>query len=447
MRYDKSYSPPRRARSALFLPASRLRAGSTLRDVFLVHMRETDGGLVCAEGLAPIDMPFTDTPIKLYVVANDIISVNHVASRSADCMYAVFAKRNFYSYKLPSMPCSVTPVSFKIGEIRKDAWEVVISERAFYCDAGNGQMLDYSQKTGGLFGLAYAGRFFLAQADRIIYNAVYSLQNWNVSANTDPQGSGMLLVPADCGDLVTGTVYRDDAYFFAQYGVWKLHMGGDVLDTKTTLYPHNCGEVLKGSCQVVDDKIYFLTTRGLWRFDGSRFERVNAPCFDRVDYSAEAETGTADGQYFAHAALRDGNRRIIAYDPAFDRDRFLAPEVVSFGALHKGYAVRDNVICTLTERGLPADGSDCRLLCTVLLGTKNNPCAEWVRIDGEGEFTVEAGTPEDGAAFCKGKAGEKLYLSRALRGETVSLCISTRAENFRIAGIGLGIGEDQQYDD
>ncbi len=446
MIYDKTYSPPRRSRSALYFPASRLRAGSAVRDVFLVHMRETDGGLVCAEGLEPIEMPFTDVPFKLYVVENEVISVNHVASRNTDGMFAVFAEQNYYGFRLTSMPRSVSAVYFTLNEVRKDTWQLVFSDRTFFCEAEDGQMLDYSQRTGGLFGFPYAGRFFLAKADRIIYTAAYSLKNWAVSTNTDVQASGTLYVPAQCGDLTAGIVYRDDAYFFAQYGVWKLHMGGKVLNTKTVLYPHNCGEVLKNSCQIVDDKIYFLTTTGLWRFDGNKFERVVSPCFDLADFSAEVETGAMNGQYYAHVALRDGNRRIAVYDPRFDRDRFLGCEVASFGAMQKGYAIYGDVICEVTERGLPG-GEPCQVMCTLSLDGKNNPCAEWVRVEGEGEFTVEASTPEDGAALCKGKAGEKMYLSRALRGAAVSLCISTRTENFRIAGIGMGIGEDEQYDD
>ncbi len=446
MIYDKTYSPLRRTRRTLSVPASRLRAGSTARDVFLVHMRETDGGFECAEGVVPIEMPFAETPFKLYAVENGLISVNHVPQRNSDGMYAVFSRRNFYGYRLTDLPRSVTPADTARDTTRKDAWNVVLPERTLFANARNGQLLDYSEETGGLYGLQYAGRFFVVTEDKIVYTKMYCAENWELESNTDVQGSGTLTVPPECGDLVTGIVYRDDAYFFAQYGVWKLHMGGKVLNTKTMLYPHGGGEVIPNSCQVVDGHIYFLTTKGLWRFDGNKFERVPSPCLAKADLSAEVESGVCDGQYFAHVALADGNRRVVAYDPYFERDRFLAAEFASFGAKDKAYAIHGGVICELKGRGLSPDGDPCSLLCTIsLIG--NNPCAEWVRIEGEGEFTVEASTKEDGAAFAKGKAGEKLYLSRVLRGGELSLCISTFAEDFRIAGVTLGIGEDEQYDD
>lgn len=446
MIYDKDYSPPRRVRSALSLPHSRLRAGSGVRDVYLVHMRETERGFVCAEGLSPVEMPFTEVPFKLYVVENGVLTVNHVPRRNGDCLFSLFSARNFYGYTLAHLPCSVTPSDMEIDNVRKDAWNVVFPDRTLFMNGGNGQMLDYSQGTGGVYGLQYAGRFFVIRSDTIIYTMIYGMKNWNIAGNTDPQASGTLTVPANCGDLLTGIVYGDDAYFFAQYGVWKLHMGGKVLNTKTMLYPHGSGEVIVGSLQVVDGHIYFLTTKGLWRFDGSRFEKVPSPCFELADFSAEVESGVFDGQYFAHVALRDGNRRVVAYDPYYERDRFLAAEFASFGAKHKAYVIHSDAIFELKDRGLPPDGDPCSLLLTLALDG-NDPSTEWVRIEGEGEFTVEASTQEDGAAFAKGRAGEKLYLSRALRGGAVSLNISTFTETFRITGVTVGIGEDKQYDD
>ena len=428
------------------MPASRLRAGSSVRDVFLVHMRETERGFECAEGIFPIKMPFTEVPFKLYVVENGLLSANHVPQRGGDCLYSVLTSRNFYGLTLTVMPSAVVPADMVIDTVRKDVWNVVFPGCTLYYNGSTGQMLDYSQSTGGIYGLQYAGRVFVIREDEIIYTRTYGLRNWNIETNTEVQTSGKLTVPADCGDLVTGIVYRDDAYFFAQYGVWKLHMGGKVLNTKTMLYPHGCGEVVKNSCQIVDGHIYFLTTKGLWRFDGNNFEHVPSPCFALADFSAEVESGVFDGQYCAHVALRDGNRRVVAYDPYYDRDRFLGAEFVSFGAKDKAYVIRDDLIFELKGRGLLPGGDPCSLLCTLVLGG-NDPCTEWVRIEGEGEFTVEASTKEGGAAFAKGGAGEKLYLSRALRGGSVSLNISTFTETFRITGVTVGIGEDKQYDD
>lgn len=448
MIYDKDYSPPRRTRSAISVPASRLRAGSTVRDVYLLHMRETDGGFVCAEGLSPMEMPFTDIPYKLYAADDDIICANHVVGENRDCLYAIFTGRDFYAFSLKSLPCRVVSANMKPTEVTNGTWNIVFPDMTLYCTSIDKQMTNYSLYLGGLDGVEYAGRFFLVQRDRIIYTMAFEVCNWEVDLNRDdPQRSGKLFVPTVCGDLVTAAVYRDDAYFFAQNGVLKLHMGGEIFETKTMFYPHGCGAVLKGSCQIVDDKIYFLTTKGLWRFDGNRFEHVPSPCLELADFSAEAETGAMNGQYYAHVALRDGNRRIVVYDPYYDRDRFLREEVVSFGAKYRGLVIRNDLIYEFTERGLPLDGDPCSLCCTFSLGGRLDPCTEWVRIEGEGEFTVEASTQEGGAAFAKGKAGDKLYLSRALRGAAVSLCISTFTEAFRITGVSIGIGEDEQYDD
>ena len=355
-----------------------------MRDVYLLHMRPTESGFVCAEGLSPIKMPFTDIPFKLYVLEHDVISANHVPSRNIDGLYAVFSGKNFYSVPAVSLPNCIFTVNMKPTDVSKTTWNIMFPDVTYYSMGLNGQMMNYSQNVGGLYGLQYAGRFFVMQKDRIIYTMAYSVANWNVTTNTDVQKTGVMYVPPKYGELVTAIVYRDEAYFFAEHGVLKLKMGGKVLNTKTMMYPHNCGVILKDSCQIVDDKIYFLTTMGLWRFDGSRFERVASPCLDLADFSAGVETGMMYGQYYAHVALRDGNRRIVVYDPYFDRDRFLREEVVSFGAKYKGYVIRNDLIYEMTERGLPPDGDPCSLCCTFMLGDRREPCTEWVRIEGEG---------------------------------------------------------------
>ncbi len=445
MIYDKSFPVPARKRSVLTLPASRLRAGGKVRDAFLIHLKETDTGFVCAEGFQQIERPYPEEIYRLYAMEDELICLCKVPQKGPLGIYIYRHAYQYYNARLNEVYACFA-VNLHKDEPTPRRWCVVNDSCSYIYGYEPTSAVNYSQNMGGgVGGLEYADRIFILQDNMVCYTQPFAEGNWEMNRNTDLRLSGKLPVTEKLGTFVGGAVLNDTAYFFLTYGVLKWKMHGDVLETETLVIPMKCGAVLRDTCRVADGHIYFFTEKGLCRFDGKTFEEVFAPCSRIIDFSAAVECSAFENKIYACVALKDGSRRVYVYDPRHERESFVDIEASTFSAMYSGYAVSKGELWEMTKRGLPPDGGPCRLCVRFLLGG-DAPCTEWVRVEGEGEFTVEASTEEDGCAVAKGKSDSVLPFSRVLRGAVLTLTISSYSEDLRITGLSLGTAEEDRYD-
>ena len=155
--------------------------------------------------------------------------------------------------------------------------------------------------------------------------------------------------------------------------------------------------------------------------------------------------GATRGKFYAFVAVKEGWRRIYVYDPAHGRETYLSVEAEKFAAGFKAFAAKEGAIYELTEHTLP-ENEACSVCCKLVPAAGKTVRIDWIRIEGKGEFGVEASTPDDGGTLAHGEAGRALPLFRSLYGAELSLTISSRDPDFRITGIAVGMGE-AEYDD
>lgn len=444
MNYEKEIVPPAAGR-VLRLPLSRLRAGDTVRALYLLHVKEGERGFECAEGLKAADYTHTPagTPVDLFATSDEIF-VLYAASSGTRYLFGLENGRNY-----SDMPAGdvqrIAPVTPRLDYPLPQTWYVVTPDHTWRCCAYEASK-DFSNGQGGFFGTEYAGRFFLLDGRRLTYTAPYDESEWEYTENGQLQQFGYIEIPPRCGEYVDGAVFDERLFLFGRTGVVEVVMGGKTLNGKTRYLPQQVGETIKGTVQTIADKAYFFTEKGLCLFDGENFRRVASPCSRRIDFSCAFKTGVWRGRYYAFVALDTGERRIYVYDPETERETYLREEVDAFCAGKRALAVKNGAFYTLADRILPANGDPCSVCVKLAVNEGRSARIDWVRIEGEGQFEVEASTPEDGAARARGSAGARLPLTRSLFGAELSLTISTRDADFLLTGIAVGMGEGTDDD-
>lgn len=444
MIYDKTYLAPAPSAGILRLPVSRLRDGDTVRDVTLVHMREQDGGLECGPGIAPSQYEVSVTPKGVYATDDEVFISYTVGNYYR--LFAAKAQHRFGDLNLGSVK-RVVSVSMDPASV-EPAWYVMSN---MYCVLLRltSSSLNNSFGQSGCFILQYAHRIFvLTKGNRLIFTKPLDAEaDWYFVESAELQGYGYLDIPPLCGDTLDGFVLGDKLYILCQFGLTEVTMGAKTLNGKLRHIHADFGEAMANTVFTLGDRAYFFTSQGFYSFDGNSFRRLPAPGYRRIDFSVAFRAGVSMGKYFAHVALKDGNRCIYMYDPLYERESFLDIDADDFSAGFRPFALKGGKLYELTERGLPLSGEPCRLYFKLPSGERKFASLDWICVEGEGQFTVETGSPDDGCATAKGPAGKRLPLSRAIGGREISVNISAAGEDFRITGISAGYSGEVAYDD
>lgn len=440
MNYEKQYPVPKCASRVLRLPLSRLRAGDVVREFYLLHVKEGDRGLECAEGLAASTLigepklPIVD----LYATSDEVFALCAGEGKKR-YLYGMVNARSYTDmdtgerfYISPATPILDYPLH--------QFWYVITSNNVWRCCTYEASKYLIKGR-GGICGAEYAGRFFFFDADRLYYTKPYDETVWDLVEDGTMQTYGYIDMPSPCGGFLDCACFKDRFFIVCKKGVIKVKMGGKTIEGRIDFLPQNCGETKKGTAQTIGDKMFFFTERGLCSFDGETFRHLATPCSRRIDFSTAYKTGTWRGKYYAFAALDTGEKRVYVYDPLTERETFLRIDVEKFCAGYTAAAVKGGVIYELADKVLPENGDPCSICCKIAVNGGKPARIDWIRIEGSGEFEAEAATPEDGAARAKGTAGKTLPLTRSLYGSVLSLTISTRDADFLVTGIALGMGE------
>jgi len=155
----------------------------------------------------------------------------------------------------------------------------------------------------GTFTCHYKGRQWIINSDgqdgeesKVHFSAVEDFITWapNVNAGT------ISISPGDGQRNISMQVYNDDLYIFKDQSIWKLNASSVDQTTYSPQLVHaSVGCIGRGSIQVIDGFMYFVSQDGVYRTDGTTFERISDKL--NANLASQIPTNTSvKGYYSAH---------------------------------------------------------------------------------------------------------------------------------------------------
>lgn len=420
-------SVPSCSRHIVHCNASDLHAGQGyVRSVRLDHLREQGGALVCAEGEEEA-ATLAATATNLWCI-DDRIFVYDAAAQSV---------RRLSDGR-------VYPASEEVLRM-VNLPETEGGDGIFALCAGLLYRYENSDSTATVFSPApsvtnlvlHHERLFGASGTQIRYTAPMKFESWKTFSE---QGAGRCdLLPAG-GDVVDVIAMRDRVFFLRQCGITRLTGYADVYNFKLDDVPFGMGKIVSHAA-VIGECAYFFTESGLCRFDGSSAGRAEGADDGEIDLTQPMRVERAWGTALAASVtLTDGSAALYLYEPAFGRGRFVRRAFVQFSAADSVVLMRAGKAYRLTGRALPEGGScSCTAEFSLSALGDGEKRLEAVYLSGAGSVRVEAFGPDGVRRACEGEAGGWLDLAAGVRGETVTVRISSDDEEICVREIALRI--------
>ena len=425
-------SAPACVRRMLRFSLKDLHAGDgVLASVRLDHLREEDGALVCAEGeeeaaalpAGTADIWSTDSRIFAYRPADNAVTV-----LPAGLVY----------------PATQQLVRI-VNHVDADGDDTVcaLCEDAMYVYSNITVSAVKYEPAPSCTGLAaHHERLFGASGRRIRYTDKGSFRTWTPYTET---GAGYCdMLPAG-GRTVDVVALRDKVFFLREYGITRLTGYADVYNFRLADLPFPMGKIVSRAA-VIGEEAFFFTAKGLCAFDGSAVRRAEGADDADIDLASpiRADRHTA-GELVASVTLKDGETALYVYDPALRRGRFVRHAFEKFAAADDVLLMRGGKAYRLTGRALPA-GEACALtLCLSLTGLgEGEKRLEAVLVEGGGAVTVTACGADGVARSVQTRAGGRADFAAGVRGETVTLRISSQDEGICIRALTLCVRREER---
>lgn len=412
--------------------AAAMRAGEgCVRSLRLYHLREEGGALVCAEGEgAGVTLPALTT--DLWCAGERLLA--HRSSRKTLTLLA-----NNRIYLVGEEVLRVTEVAESSGD---KIIVVLCSDGAYYFSNIGVSTTKYSPAPSTTNLVLHHERLFGAAGQRISYTTPFDIRSWT---SYGEQASGWCDLLPGGGDVVDVVGIDGKVYFLREHGITRLTGYADVYNFRLEDVQFEMGSIVSPAA-VMGGYAYFFAACGLCRFDGSRAERAPGAGDEEIDTSQILRIGAAGEQMLAASVkLRDGSAALYLYEPAYARGRFVGRSFEKIAAGDGVYLMRGGAAYRLEGRALPADGS-CRLTAQFSFADlgEGEKRLEGVLITGSGTFCAQA-TGEDGVVRShKGEAGKWIDFAAGVRGETVSLCITSSDADLVIDEIALRIRREDR---
>ena len=383
-----------------------------MRNYTAYHLQLCEGELVAAEGL---NFSSSFSPATtVYASRNKLFVQDYDNGNIID----VFAG---YKYDNSQVVKRILPHYAENGS-REDY--VVTTKRVFRIKDGT---VYECAPFGGVCAAALGERMVVGMKCRIYYSAPLDWTDWNADNN-----GNYFDLQAEGGNIVDAVTFRDKLYLFRERGeVTRFTMSGEEFNAKATSLNCPGGKFYGGSAQVCGDKIYFLTERGLFSFNGTVFRReedkISASLRRQIMYSC-----TAHGKYYAcYSEEYDG---LYCFDPLTGKAHLIAQKLSSVASNGTLYGMQAGDLYEVTGSGRSAleysdassEGMDFGL-------PGKEKILESVTVEGEGGFTLELTSDSSDAVSAEGECGKRIVIS-ALRGREFGLHITFRGE-FSLRGI------------
>lgn len=382
-----------------------------------LHFRDGGRGIVCAEGARSLG------------AEKQLIATKGHAEELFGCEDGMLRSPAGESYPLSSLPNQLLCFVSEAGEKEYFALMDNVCLR-IKTDGAE------SVGVGGVCGAVHGERIFTANGFTLCWTA--PLHPDGRAEGTQKMGHTDL--PSADGSILEMISFRDELYLFRERGIAVLAVRGDALDFTAKHLPAP-GEIAAGSVRKCGNGIYFLSGNELYRFDGKKYERLNAGGFSELDLEG-ACTAVCGDRYFATARFNGEN---CIWCVQGEKGHLIRARAEKLFGGEKLLFAAEGELFELTERGLPPMRKRECVLKTEhsLFGLSLRPkYLDGILIEGRGHFHIEArgerGLPR--AVF--GRAGEALRFPLPVRGAGFTLKLKTLDEDACVKAVVLDLREE-----
>ena len=426
-------SAPACTRRIVRCPVRELHAGEGyVRGVRLDHMRESMGALICAEGEEEAaTLPATTTDI--WCVDDRIL-----AYRQAREQVTVLSNNRIYA-----VSDEIVRIVKNIDQNGNDVITALGKDALYIFQNFSASAIRINAPVPTTTNVVTLHeRLFGARDLQIRYTPALNFQGWTEYGE---QTAGTCDLLPTCGNVVDIVAMRGHVYFLREFGITRLTGYVDVYNFRLDDLPFGMGRVLSYAA-VIGESAYFFTDAGLCRFDGNSAERAQGADDGEIDLTQPIRVERAWGTALAASVtLTDGTAALYVYEPVLRRGRFVRHAFEKFAAANALVIMREGKAYRLTGCALPAGGS-CSVTAEFALSGlgEGEKKLEAVYVAGTGNVLAEAFGPDGVCRRCSGSAGEWLDFAAGVRGESVTVRISSQDEDISVREIALRIRREDR---
>lgn len=133
----------------------------------------------------------------------------------------------------------------------------------------------------------------MEERNRVWFSDDFNPLNWNVSADE----GGYIDFLDDWGDLLKVISFMDYVFVFKEDAIMRITAYADQTQFSVAKVAVGVGRILKNSIVLAGESIYFLTTKGLYSFDGYSIREIDDSLPRVTDY-ASLTACVLDGKYY-----------------------------------------------------------------------------------------------------------------------------------------------------
>lgn len=255
-------------------------------------------------------------------------------------------------------------------------------------------------------------------------------------------GGGKIQLAYHFGEIVAMVVFENQVYVFHQYGVARMRVTGDVESFDVQPLDYVGGEIYGTSVGVCGNAIFFLAADGVYRFDGSKFSRVeNAGIVAPKADANLCRFSVCGDKYILQYVDIDGLSRAVAIAADGKSGYFISErEGLSYSG---GVALcqADGYVCILRENAELPTAEQARFVTQRTdFGVSGRKTLRKLRVRGRGlvamTVTADGSQKEYALSFHQGVAsvdtcllGESFYFSFVLG---KNACVQEVAADFSV---------------
>lgn len=409
MRYEKAVYAPEENYFFERVDLSRLKDGQTA--VFR-HLRPTAAGYVCAEGRERlVTLPATAT--RLYALDGEVYA--YLPAQGG--LYCLSTGTTITG--VDHEPIALLPHVTREGT---SGLYCVERETLRYIRAG---AVRASYPIASDCAAMHHGRLFTAKGTRLSFSAPYS-ETGVTQTERDPDKAGYIDFDGERGKIIALVSYRERLYVFFERGILRLRAEGEAIDFAATELPFAGGKALEGSVAHCGEKVCYMTSDGLYAFDGGCdfLEKCG-----ELDLSQPIGAYAYNGSYAAAVSLKSGEIGIYVYDFREKAGRLLCGRGIIAG--DRDLLLEAGSISRLTEEGGLPDGQACSLEVTLSAWPRT---LLWLRLEGEGSYRITLG---DGKIL-HAEGGARLRIGEKTPRSFLQMTLTPEGDDFRIRAIDIG---------
>ena len=422
-------SAPSASRRTICVPLSGMHAGEGYVSGFrLDHLREEGGALVCAEGTEEA-YTLPDGTTDLFCAEEELFAYRGGHERAVRML-------NNMSYVAEGTLLRMTN---NVGPTGTNVMNAICDETLYHYENMSGSADFYTPTKTTTNVVLHHERLFGATAKRMYYTKAGDVRTWAQPSET---GAGWCDLPAGIGDAVDIVAMRGNLYFLCEYGISRFTGYADVYNFKFSILPCRVGKIVSYAAQI-GGNAYFFSERGLCVFDGSVAERAPGADDGDIDLSAPIRVDRWRDKLAASVTCRDGTAALYIYEPSCARGRFLRLPFEKMAAGREMYLMREGKAYRLQGRAMPSGASLTAQFDLSPLGGGEKRL-EGVYAEGNGTLRAEAFGDDGVRRACTGEAGAWMDFAAGIRGERVTLRLSSEDEDIAIRSLVLRVRKEDR---